>query len=172
MSVRRLAAAVVVALCMIVAAISFSGSASAYPPGTNPVIALDHNSGPVGDAVQVTGTHFTPNSTARLEFHSTIVLIQSLPTDGNGGFVVTIHVPNVALGGHQVVGVDLSTSKKASAAFTVTAAGAGSGSGGAPAGTGVAVVGMASVGLVLFVGGSLMVMAGRRRKVGAYHLVG
>jgi hypothetical protein len=169
MSAKRLAAVVMVAICMIVAAVSFAGSASAYPPGTSPAIALDHNSGPVGDAVVVTGTHFTPNSTARLEFHSTIVLLPSLPTDANGEFTVTIHVPDVALGPHEVVGVDISTSETASAAFTVTAA---AGAGGSTANTGVAVVGIASVGLVLFVGGALMLMAGRRRKVSAYPFAG
>ena len=174
---KRIAAALSVLACAILALFAFAGTASAYPPGTSPAISLDHNSGPVGDAVQVTGSHFTPNASARLEFHSTVVVLSTVSTDGSGGFVTTIHVPNVALGGHDVVGVDVSTGDTASAAFTVTGAGtggtSGSGSGGGGiANTGVAVVGILSVGFVLLVGGSLMVMAGRRRKADDLKLVG
>jgi hypothetical protein len=160
---KRLAAAVTVALLMIVAAVSFASSASAYPTDTSPTLALDHNSGPVGDAVTVTGAKYTPNADVTLEFHSTSVTLGTAHTDGTGAFSKSITVPSVALGAHSIVGVDTVNPESASAAFTVT--GAGTGSGGGIANTGVAVIGLGAIGGVLFTGGGLMLLAGRRRKV-------
>ena len=175
---KRLVAAAFVVISMVFAAVSLgAGSASAaYPPGTNPSIALSKSSGLTGDSVVVTGSGFSLNSSAALSFHSTAVSLGSVSTSSTGTFTTTITVPNVAVGPHTISATDGGTGQVASAAFAVTGQGAlgsggsGSGSGGGGGGlasTGVAVLGIASLGLVLLIGGGLMLLAGRRRKVSA-----
>jgi hypothetical protein len=161
-AVKRLGALAIVAILAILAVGSFSGSASAYPPGHNPVIHLSHTSGPVGDKVTVTGQHFTPGKPVPLTFHSAPIALGTVPAATPGGtFSFKITIPNDPLGLHQVVALDFS-GQTASADFTIT--GSGTGSGGGIAGTGVAVIGISAVGLVLLVGGGLMQAAGRRRR--------
>jgi hypothetical protein len=164
-SAKRLSAAVLAIVVLVFAAVTFgAGSASAYPSGTSPQIALSHNSGPVGDSVNVVGTHFTPHKTATLTFHSASFALGVVNVNGQGAFTVTITIPNAGVGAHTVDGLDNASGQSASADFTITASGAG-GAGGGLASTGVAVLGIASLGLVLLVGGGLMLLAGRRRKV-------
>ena len=163
---KRLGAAALAIIALVFAAVAFGGgAASAYPSGSVPTISLDHSSGPVGDKVVVTGQGFTANKQATLTFHSNDVALGSVAISATGTFTDTITVPNVALGGHQVEALDQASNSTASAAFDVT--GEGAGGGGGLANTGVAVLGIASLGLVLLVGGGLMLMAGRRRKVAA-----
>lgn len=163
---KRLGAAMLAVICLMFVAVSFSQTASAYPEGTNPAITLDHNQGPRGDSVKVTGTGFTPG-TADLTFNSASVSLGSVTVDSAGNFVKTITVPGtVALGAHTVEASEAAHGEDATAPFTVIAGGTG-GTGGGLANTGVAVVGIAALGLVLLVGGGLMLMAGRRRKVAA-----
>jgi hypothetical protein len=146
---------------MIIAVVSFAGSASAYPPGHNPTIHLNHTSGTVGSSVVVTGQHFTPNSTVPLTFHSTVVALKSVTATPGGTFSTKITVPNVALGAHEIDAADVS-GQTATAAFTVI--GSGTGGAGGIAGTGVAVVGLSAVGFVLLAGGALTLLASRRRR--------
>jgi hypothetical protein len=167
-SAKRLGAAALAIVCMLFAAVAFSQSASAYPTGTEPQIALDHSSGPVGDKVVVTGQDFTPNKTATLTFHSASIALGTVNVSSSGTFSVTITVPSDPIGEHVVIGRDVASGQDSNAAnYTITAGGTGGtgGGGGGLANTGVAVLGIAALGLVLLVGGGLMLMAGRRRKV-------
>jgi hypothetical protein len=161
-AVKRLAAVMAVGVLLLLAAVSFASSASAYPDGTAPTLALDHNSGTVGDHVTVTGAKYLPDADVSLEFHSNPVSLGTVHTDSHGGFTTSITVPDVALGAHSIVGSD-SGNESASAAFTVVASG-NSDTGGL-ANTGVAVIGLSAVGAVMLTGGGLMLLAGRRRKV-------
>jgi len=161
---KRLGAIALAVVCLVFAAVSFSSSASAYPTGTSPTITLDHSSGPVGDKVVVTGAHFTPLKTATLSFHSTPVGLGTVNVSAAGTFSVTITIPSDPLGGHVVLATDNASGQDATADYTITGNGTG-GTGGGLANTGVAVLGIAALGLVLLVGGGLMLMAGRRRKV-------
>jgi hypothetical protein len=146
---------------MVIAVMSFSGSASAYPPGHNPTIHLNHTSGPVGDKVVVTGQHFTPSQPVTLSFHSAPVALGTVTATPGGTFSTKITIPNVPLGAHEVVATDIS-GQVATAVFTITGAGAG-GAGGV-AGTGVAVIGLSALGFVLLVGGGILLLAVRRRR--------
>lgn len=162
---KRLGATALAVICLVFAAVSFSQTASAYPSGDHPKIGLDHSSGPVGDKVVVHGQHFTPHGTASLTFHSAPVALGTVGVDGSGEFTVTITVPNDPLGAHYIIAVDNASGENSNPAdFTITGAGTG-GEGGGLANTGVAVLGIAALGLTLLVGGGLMLMAGRRRKV-------
>ena len=168
---KRLGAAAVAILCVLFAAVAFSQSASAYPTGTQPLIALGHDSGPVGDTVYVSGENFTPGKTATLSFHSAVVELKTVDVNSQGKFATTITIPTDPLGLHHVEGLDVASGDVSNdAAYTITGSGTGGtggtgGGGGGLANTGVAVLGIAALGLVLLVGGGLMLMAGRRRKV-------
>jgi len=162
---KRLGAIALAIVCLVFAAVSFSQSASAYPTGTKPQIALDHSSGPVGDKVVVTGSHFTPGKSASLSFHSTAVDLGTVSVSAGGTFSVTITVPSDPLGAHYIQALDVASGQFSNKpTYTITGNGTG-GTGGGLANTGVAVLGIAALGLVLLVGGGLMLMAGRRRKV-------
>ena len=163
---KRLGAAALATVVLVAAAVtSAAGSASAYPSGTNPQISLSHTSGSPGDSVNVVGEHFTPHNTATLSFHSASIALGTVNVNGQGGFTVTVTVPDVGIGTHTVHAVDNASGISADpAVFTITASGAGS-AGGGLASTGVAVLGIALLGMVLLVGGGLMLLAGRRRKV-------
>ena len=174
---KRVVAAVFVVIATAIAAMMFgTGSASAYNPGEHPKIGLSKSAGLTGDSVVVSGSGFSLNSSAALQFESTPISLGSVATSATGTFTTTITIPNVAVGPHTVLATDGVTGKVATAAFAVTGQGTlgagGSGSGGGSGGgglasTGVAVLGIASLGLVLLVGGGLMLLAGRRRKVEA-----
>jgi len=157
---KRLAAVATVAFLLILGAVSFATGASAYPPGTSPKLTLAHSSGAVGDHVIVTWAHFAPNYDVSLEFNSTAVNLGTAHADSTGSFSVTITVPVVARGAHSIIGSD-AFPESAAAVFTVTGAGGGTGGGN----SGVAVIGLGAIGGVLFTGGTLMLLAGRRRKV-------
>jgi uncharacterized membrane protein YphA (DoxX/SURF4 family) len=168
---KRTCAAAFAVLCLIVAAVSFSGAASAYPPGSgNPDLTTTTTTVVAGGDVPLVGSNYSGDGSVDLTFHSTVVNLGDVSTDSAGGFTATIKVPaDAALGTHHIVGTDNSTGKYAEVEITVVASqtGAASGSSGSgkPGSTGVAVVGLATVGVVLLVGGGLMLLAGRRRKV-------
>ena len=161
---KRLGALALAAILVVVAAVTFSQSASAYPSGTAPAIALNHSSGLTFSKVVVTGSHFTPHKTATLSFHSTPVPLGTVNVAADGTFTTTITVPDVNLGSHFVQAIDDASTQVATADFDVTGHGT-QGAGGGLANTGVAVLGIAALGLTLLIGGGLMLMAGRRRKV-------
>jgi hypothetical protein len=164
---KRLFAVMVAVIGMVIAAASIGVSASAYPTGVSPRIALSTSSVPQGGSLTVTGENFTPNSDAVLSLHSTPVGLGTVSTDANGQFSAEITVPSdTTPGAHTVQALDTPTGDIAAAALEVTAGGGGT----SPppiAGTGVAVIGIGALGVVLLVGGGLMLMAGRRRKVSA-----
>ena len=165
-AMKRLFAALVAVVAMIIAAASLGASASAYPPGTLPQISVADTTVEQGATDVVNGVNFTPNSSVVLSLHSATVDLGTVTSDGSGSFSATITIPSdTALGAHTIEALDTPTGDVATAAITVVAGG-GDG-GGPPFGTGVAVIGMGALGLVLLIGGGLMLMAGRRRKVTA-----
>ena len=114
-------------------------------------------------------SNFTPNSNASLSLHSAPVDLGTVTTDGSGSFSAQVTIPSsTTAGSHTIEALDTPTGDIATAGLTVTTGtggGGGGGGGGGLAGTGVAVIGIGALGLVLLVGGGLMLMAGRRRKV-------
>ena len=70
-AMKRLFAALVAVIAMIIAAASLGAPASAYPPGTAPSISVcGTTAGAQGDNIVVNGTNFTPNSSVALTLHS------------------------------------------------------------------------------------------------------
>jgi hypothetical protein len=167
---KRLFAVMVAVIGMVIAAASIGVAASAYPTGTNPVISLSDTSVPQGASLTVFGDNFTPNSRAVLTLHSAPVALGTVSTDSNGQFSAQVTVPSSTTPGqHTIEALDVPTGDIAAASLVVTGSGSsgggGGGTGGGLAGTGVAVIGVGALGVILLVGGGLMLMAGRRRKV-------
>jgi hypothetical protein len=171
-AMKRLFAVMVAVIGMVIAAASIGVAASAYPPGTGPTISTSTSTVPQGGSLTVFGDNFSPNSDAVLSLHSTPVGLGTVHTDSNGQFSAQVTVPSTTSPGtHTIEALDMPTGDIASATITVTAGGTGGGGGGGGGGgvaeTGVAVISIGALGLVLLVGGGLMLMAGRRRKVTA-----
>jgi len=169
---KRLFAVLVAVVGMVIAAASLGMPASAYPTGVNPVIFLNKTVVEQGGSVIVTGENFTPNSNVVLTLTSVQVPLGTVHTDSNGEFTAQITIPSTEpTGQHTVEALDTPTGDVATATLTVVAGGGtGGGTGGTGGGvaeTGVAVIGIGALGVVLLIGGGLMLMAGRRRKVAA-----
>lgn len=164
-AMKRLIAVSVAVIGMIIAAASIGVSASAYPPGTSPTIALSSSTVGCGSSLVVSGQNFAPNSSVELTLHSGAIDLGTVTTDGSGAFSAEVTIPSsVGAGSHEIEATG--GGEIATAFVTVTCAGA---PGGPPpvAGTGVAILSIGGVGLVLLIGGGLLVMAGRRRRATA-----
>lgn len=167
-AMKRLLAALIAVAGLVIAAASLGAPASAYPAGTSPAISLSATTVPVSSSLTVFGSNFTPNKSATLTLHSTPVGLGTVAVDSKGAFSAQVTIPaGTTPGAHVIEALDVATGDVTSAALTVTASGTGTGTGGGGglAGTGVAVIGIGALGVVLLVGGGLMLMAGRRRKV-------
>ena len=168
-AMKRLFAATLAVIGLVIAAASLGSTASAYPAGTAPSISVSSSTVAPGGSDTVSGTNFTPNSSVSLSLHSDPVDLGTVTTDGSGNFSAAVTIPSsTATGSHTIEALDTPTGDVATAAITVSTSGTGTGGGGGGgglAGTGVAVIGIGALGIVLLVGGGLMLMAGRRRKV-------
>src|SRR5438445_9850276 len=95
-----------------------SNSASAqFTFTTKPVISLDPTSGGEGSSVTVTGTNFSPGSTATISYDSTAVATSTVDTTGI--FSATFSVPTSSAGPHTVSATD-TVANSATAPFTFT----------------------------------------------------
>lgn len=165
-AMKRLIAVLAAVIGLVTIAASLGATASAYPPGQAPQISLNKSSVPAGSPVTVFGQKFTPNQQADLSLHSTPVALGVVTIDANGNFTAQVTIPSgTTLGAHTVEALDVASGDVATAPLTVTGSGTSGGGGGTLGGTGVAVIGIGALGAVLLVGGLLMLMAGRRRKV-------
>lgn len=175
-SIKRHVVAALALVGALVALVSFASSASAYTGtggGANTGgVSVGTNSPSAGGALLVSGNECEPNSMVSISLDGTQNLGRA-NTDGSGSYSTTVRIPSGISGSHQirisgafcaaVAGIEVQ-----SAAVTSGGGSAGgSGGSGGLASTGVAVVGIGAVGVVLLVGGGLMLLAGKRRKVSA-----
>ncbi|MCH6468508.1 LGFP repeat-containing protein [Sinomonas terrae] len=73
------------------------------PPATCPAVALSSSSGAPGSSLTITGTGYTPSSTASVTFDSTVVGSPTVGADGT--FTVNTVVPTYPIGASHRVGV-------------------------------------------------------------------
>lgn len=164
MVTRRRTVASTIVLAFIALFAFGTGSASAYPPGHAPTLALSVSTAGEGSTIGVQGSNYAANETVTLTLHSAVSTLGTAHTDGNGSFSTTVTLPNGVTGQHTVVGTG-ATGDSASAAILITAAGtSGAGSGGGLSNTGVAVLSIGGLGVLLLLGGGIMLLAGRRSK--------
>lgn len=174
-----------------VVAVSSASPASAYPDGVGPVVGLSSSVVTAGGTLTVSGSHF--RGTVTLVGHSAAVDLGTTEASGpEGRFskTVTITAEDFPPGDHTIEATD-AYGDSLTVGFTVAAAGSGnggngnggngngSGNGGSTGGggsanggdgggglayTGVAVISVGALGVLLLIGGSFILVAGRRRK--------
>ncbi len=93
-----------------------------------PSLILDKTTVPQGGKVLVTGQGYMPDDSVDVYLNSTPVLLTTVPTDGSGGFSVTVTIPTTTVvGAHTIEGLGLDPSGEPlslTAPITVTAAAA------------------------------------------------
>jgi hypothetical protein len=109
-----------------------------------------------GGSITVSGQGCTPDATITVTLDGTTPLGTTTASD-TGAYSVRVKIPSdTSPGSHQIVVEGAGCS--GTLGITVQAPGG-------LAGTGVAVIGIGALGVVLLVGGGLMLLAGRRRRV-------
>lgn len=168
-AIKKPVTALIGVLAMLFAGLFFAAtSASAYPTGTAATIGVSNSTPPVGGTDTVFGAHYQPGETVSLSLHSAVYSLGSATADGSGAFSTTVTLPAGVSGSHTIVGTGLTSGETASVQINIGGtSSSGSGSGSGLSSTGVAVIGIGAVGLALLVGGGLLLMAGKRRKVSA-----
>ncbi|WP_375504106.1 hypothetical protein [uncultured Jatrophihabitans sp.] len=161
---KKPVAALIGVLAMLIAGLFFASSAGAYPDGVAPVVTTS-GTPTCGGSITVTGANYKPGETVNVTDSNGDSAAVTAGSDGGFSTSFPITCPNgtlpetlTASGGSGVDAVTLSNGG------STNGGGSGSGSGGL-SNTGVAVIGIGAVGLVLLVGGGLLLMAGKRRKV-------
>jgi hypothetical protein len=170
---RRLIAPLAV-VALFVASLFFAASASAYS-NPNAAASCSDTVDTPGETISCTVTGFQPNTSGTVTLHSAPVQVGTFTTDAQGTATMSVNIPgDTQFGQHELWFDDPLTAKDPDAIVSITVNasgtlgnGSGNGNGGGLAGTGVAVVGIGALGVVLLVGGGLMLLAGRRRKVSA-----
>lgn len=178
MQSRRLIAPLLAVVGMVVAALAFAAGAQAdptpYPSGTGtaPSTTVSSTTPGVGGDFSAGGTGATPNGTVSGDLHTAVYHLATVKADSSGHWAVSTKLPDGVSGNHTFVVTDLTTGKTL-ASIALNIGGTTSGTGGVNSGggglaiTGVAIVGLGTIGVALLVGGGLMLMAGRRRRVSA-----
>ncbi len=173
---RRLTASVTAALALFFGATAFAASSQAAPYTHAPALSVSNTCPSVGAAITVVGTDFVPGSNVTLTLRTQTFPLGSVTADASGGFTASVTLPSEVTGSHTIVAAGAATttnSNTATAGITIACSGVGGtgggggGGGGGLATTGIAVIGIGSLGLVLLLGGGLMLLAGKRRRVSA-----
>jgi hypothetical protein len=159
---KRLRVALLALAVLAIAGLWGSSAASAYS-GTGSA-GISDSTPNAGGTDTGSGNNATPGGEVDGYIHSSPVFLGSTVADSSGNWSLTITIPSSYSGAHSLIFIDKATGKTIlDAPITVIAAKTTPTTG--PAVTGVAVIGIASLGGVLLIGGSLMLLAGRRRKV-------
>jgi hypothetical protein len=161
---KRLVAVLVAVAGLIIAAIAFSSSAEAAPYGGGATISASSSTVAPGGTVTISGSGFAPGQTVTLTLHTLPYTFPESPTvQSDGTWSATVTIPSdTPTGTHTITATDPAGD---SASFTITVTAAAPSGGGGISTTGVAVIGIASIGAVLLIGGMVMLLAGRRRNV-------
>jgi hypothetical protein len=171
MSVRsRPILAALATIAVALTAASFAGPASAAPYTRQPTLSINVQTPAVGATVVLTGAGYLPAVQVTLTLHTAVTTLGFVTPDASGGFTKSVTLPAGVSGTHTIVGAGTGTNDTASVTITIGSSTGGGGSGGGGGGlssTGVAVVSIGTVGVALLIGGGLMLLAGRRRRVAA-----
>lgn len=157
-----------------------AGPAGAYPAGVSATISISTTTPRAGATITISGAAFKPRERISIEFHSVGYDLGSTYATGAGTFTTVVTIPKNASGMHDIVATGVTSGESAILTLDVQGPGSSrnagysaasvSGSGTDSEGlsnTGVAVIGIGAVGVVLFVGGSLLLVAGKRRRIRA-----
>lgn len=169
---RSLAVLVSCVTALFAALVALASASDAAPCAYSNCVTLSVSTTtpPVGGTITISGTGWGANDTVNITLHTATYPLASPTADASGAFTTTVTLPAGVSGRHTIVAVDPTTGQTASVAITIGAPSAAPGAapgGGGLSNTGVAVISIGALGVVLLVGGGLMLLAGRRRRVSA-----
>jgi hypothetical protein len=136
-----------------------------YPPNAGAELAVSTTNPQAGETITVSGAHFVPNASVRLELHTTVFVLKTVQADASGDFTTTVKLPDGVTGTHTIVaatGVPTS-GHCATPTVTITIQG-GSQPPGGTSFTGVDVLAMVLGAAVLLGVGIALNRSGKRRK--------
>jgi hypothetical protein len=173
---KRLISAFAAVLSLSLAVgLGLAASSSAAPYTPAPAVSVSTSAPVAGGGLTVSGSGFGADDTVNLVLHTKAYSLGSATTDAAGAFSKTVQLPAGVTGSHTIVITDPTTGQTSSMAITIeSSSSSGGASGGASGGssgggglsnTGVAVLGIGGLGAALLLGGGVMLLAGRRRKV-------
>ena len=161
-SSRRFTAALVGLVALILGAAAFSGSALAAPYVNAATVSVSNQNPSEGGSLGVTCAGFTGGEQIGVTLDAQTDLASGT-ANASGSFSTTVTLPQGVTGQHTIVCAG-AAGETASLTITIGAVTTG---GGGLSNTGVAVVGIGSLGVILLVGGALLLMVGKRRRVSA-----
>lgn len=162
----RIAGAGVLAICAMLAFFVLSNPTTAAPScgAACPSVAVSSGATAAGARVTVQGSGFRASHVVRIEMSSTHVALATVRTNAEGWFRTAITLPQSLTGPDALIAVDLRTGQRVQRALELGGVGPASTSAGY---AGVAVIGLAAIGIVLLVGSTLLVRAGRQQRATA-----
>ncbi|SHG29430.1 hypothetical protein SAMN05443575_1942 [Jatrophihabitans endophyticus] len=164
-------------LALLALGLAVPSAAAPYTPGDETAAVSTTNPEP-GGSLTVSASGFGANDLVTIDLHSRVYRLGTARTNANGDLSATVTLPEGVTGSHEIVMTDTVTGQVVSTAITISdstagstdsgsASGGSSGSSGGTAATGVAVASIGGVGVLLFLGGALLLVMGRRRRVSA-----
>jgi hypothetical protein len=165
---RRRCAPLIMLFGVIIAVLAFAVPANAAPYTTQPTVAVSSQTVTAGGSITFSGSGFLPGETVRITVSDPITL-KSVVADSSGSFSTVIVLPAGLTGAQTLTATGLTSGRTASITIQVLAASANpfptSTATGGLAFTGAAVGAIGALGGLLLIGGGLMMLASRRRKV-------
>jgi hypothetical protein len=160
----RFGAVLVGLAALVVGTAAFAASAQAAPYVTQPTVAVSDQTPPAGGTLTVSCSGYVPGDVVTVTLDS-VTTLGSATADASGSLSLSVTLPAGVTGVHTIVCTG-ATSGVDSLTITIGSSGAGGGGGGGLASTGVAVIGIGSLGVLLLIGGGVLLLAGKRRRVG------
>ena len=160
---RPIAAALSSVVALIIATLTFAATANAAPYTNAATVSVSNQNPSEGGSLGVTCAGFTGGEQIGVTLDAQTDL-GSGTADASGSFNTTVTLPQGVTGQHTIV---CAGALGETASLTITIGAATTGGGGGLSNTGVAVVGIGSLGVILLVGGALLLMVGKRRRVSA-----
>jgi len=159
---RPIAAALSSVVALIIATLTFAATANAAPYTNAATVSVSNQNPSEGGSLGVTCAGFTGGERVGITLDAQTDLASGT-ADASGSFNTTVTLPQGVTGQHTIVCAG-AAGETASLTITIGATTTG---GGGLSNTGVAVVGIGSLGVILLVGGALLLMVGKRRRVSA-----
>jgi hypothetical protein len=157
----------IVMFAMIIAVVTFAGSANAVGPYTiQPTVSVSNQAPAAGSSITFSGSGFAAGEKVTISLDNG-KQFPSVFANASGAFSETITLPAGVTGTHTITATGTTSGHSASIKIQVAGVGASGGttaSGSGLAFTGASVIGIIALGVLLLVGGGLMLLAGRRRK--------
>lgn len=167
---RRRFAALLIALALLIAALTLTSPASAAPYTNQTTVGVTDQTPCEGCSFTVSGDGFTPGERVRIVLDNGDFLGTAV-ADSSGHFSFSVTLPSGLTGTHSIIATGETSGRTATSSVSISAptstgsaSGSSSSSGSGLAYTGFAVAGIGGIGVALLIGGGAMLLIGKRRK--------